>query len=203
MSDQPDPNAPVPPAPEAVDEEHAKQLASLGYLTMTSAPTGTLPDPKDEIATLEMLKKGLGLAKGGHAPESVAVLKELLQRNPRIVDAWEAYAQGLARLGRADEGHRAVSLQQVEVAVQVVCGRHRVEDEVEAAQVLLHLGGPAGDDDLVSAEPDRVVRLRRRGGEDDHARPEGGGELDAHVPEPAEADDADLLAGANVPVPQR
>ena len=95
-------------APEAVDEEHAKKLASLGYLTMTSAPTGALPDPKDEIATLEMLKKGLGLSKGGHVPESVAVLKELLERNPRIVDAWEAYAQGLARLGRADEAVAAI-----------------------------------------------------------------------------------------------
>ena len=95
-------------APEAVDEEHAKKLASLGYLTMTSAPTGALPDPKDEIATLEMLKKGLGLAKGGRVPESVAVLKELLGRNPRIVDAWEAYAQGLARLGRADEAVAAI-----------------------------------------------------------------------------------------------
>jgi tetratricopeptide (TPR) repeat protein len=95
-------------APEAVDEEHAKKLASLGYLTMTSAPSGTLPDPKDEIATLEMLKKGLGLAKAGRVPESVAVLKELLERNPRIVDAWEAYAQGLARLGRADEAIAAI-----------------------------------------------------------------------------------------------
>ena len=95
-------------APAAVDEEHAKKLASLGYLSMTSAPTGTLPDPKDEIATLAMLKKGLGLAKAGRLPESVAALEELLARNPRIVDAWEAYAQGLARLGRADEAVKAI-----------------------------------------------------------------------------------------------
>ena len=95
-------------APAAMDEEHAKKLASLGYLSMTSAPTGSLPDPKDEIATLGMLKRGLGLAKAGRVAESVAALKELLDRNPRIVDAWEAYAQGLARLGRADEAVAAI-----------------------------------------------------------------------------------------------
>lgn len=94
--------------PTAVDEEHARKLASLGYLSMTSAPSGTLPDPKDEIGTLEMLKEGLGLAKAGRVPESVEVLKRLLDRNPRIVDAWEAYAQGLARLGRADEAVAAI-----------------------------------------------------------------------------------------------
>jgi arylsulfatase A-like enzyme/Flp pilus assembly protein TadD len=95
-------------APEAVDEEHAKKLASLGYLTMTSAATGALPDPKDEIETLQLLKQGLSLAKAGRVPESTEVLKRLLDRNPRIVDAWEAYAQGLARLGRTDDAITAI-----------------------------------------------------------------------------------------------
>jgi tetratricopeptide (TPR) repeat protein len=95
-------------APEAVDEEQAKKLASLGYLTMTSAASGALPDPKDEIETLQLLKQGLGLAKAGRVPESTEVLKRLLDRNPRIVDAWEAYAQGLARLGRTDEALAAI-----------------------------------------------------------------------------------------------
>ncbi len=95
-------------APEAVDEEHAKKLASLGYLTMTSAATDALPDPKDEIETLQLLKRGLGLAKDGRVPESTEVLKRLLDRNPRIVDAWEAYAQGLVRLGRTDEALAAI-----------------------------------------------------------------------------------------------
>ena len=95
-------------APEAVDEEQAKKLASLGYLTMTSAAAGALPDPKDEVETLGLLKQGLGLAKAGRVPESTEVLKRLLDRNPKIVDAWEAYAQGLARLGRTDEAVAAI-----------------------------------------------------------------------------------------------
>jgi len=95
-------------APSAVDEEQAKKLASLGYLTMTTAGGGALPDPKDEIATLGLLKEGLGLAQAGRVPESVETLKRLLAKNPRIVDAWEAYAQGLARLGRTDEAIAAI-----------------------------------------------------------------------------------------------
>ncbi|HYN40764.1 MAG TPA: sulfatase-like hydrolase/transferase [Thermoanaerobaculia bacterium] len=95
-------------APEAVDEEQAKKLASLGYLTMTSAAGGVLPDPKDEIETLQLLKQGLGLAKAGRVSESTEVLKRLLDRNPRIVDAWEVYAQGLVRLGRKDEALAAI-----------------------------------------------------------------------------------------------
>lgn len=94
--------------PSAVDEEEAKKLASLGYVTMTTAGGGALPDPKDEIGTLEQLKRGLGLLKGGRTAESVETLRKLLERNPRLVDAWEAYAQGLARLGRADEAVAAI-----------------------------------------------------------------------------------------------
>lgn len=94
--------------PSAVDEEEAKKLASLGYVTMTTAGGGALPDPKDEIGTLEQLKRGLGLLKGGRTAESVETLRKLLERNPRLVDAWEAYAQGLARLGRADEAIAAI-----------------------------------------------------------------------------------------------
>ena len=50
-----------------------------------------------------------------------------------------------------------------------------------------------GDDDLVGAEAQRVLRLARRGREDDRVRPERVGELHAHVAQAAEADDADLL----------
>ena len=54
-----------------------------------------------------------------------------------------------------------------------------------------------------SAEPQRVFLLARRGGEDDDVRAERAGELHAHVAEPAEADDADLLALGDAPVAHR
>jgi choline-sulfatase len=96
-------------APQAVDPEQTKKLASLGYLSMTSSPTGgPAPDPKDEIETLQLLKEGLGLAAAGRYPESTATLEKLLARNPRIVDAWESYAQGLVRTGRPERALEAV-----------------------------------------------------------------------------------------------
>ena len=96
-------------APQAVDPEHAKKLASLGYLSMTSAQAGgPAPDPKDEIATLQLLKEGLGLAKAGRIQESTETLAKLLARNPRIVDAWESYAQGLVQTGRPEEALAAI-----------------------------------------------------------------------------------------------
>jgi arylsulfatase A-like enzyme/Tfp pilus assembly protein PilF len=96
-------------APQAVDADHARKLASLGYLSMTSSPTGgPAPDPKDEIATLQLLKEALGFARAGRFPESTATLEKLLARNPRIVDAWEAYAQGLVQTGRPNEALDAI-----------------------------------------------------------------------------------------------
>ena len=58
---------------------------------------------------------------------------------------------------RADQGDVAVAAQQVDVGVDVVLGGDGVEDEVEAAGVLGHLVGVAGEDDLIRAEAQRVV----------------------------------------------
>ena len=109
---------------------------------------------------------------------------------------------GEGLLGRADEGEVAVAAEQVDVGVDVVLGGDGVEDEVEAAGVLLHLVGVAGDDDLVGAEAERVLLLAGRGGEDDDVGAERVGELHAHVAQPAETDDADLLALGDAPVAQ-
>ena len=106
-------------------------------------------------------------------------------------------------VGRADQGEVAVAAEQVDVGVDVVLGGDGVEDEVEAAGVLLHLVGVAGDDDLVGAEAQRVFLLARRRGEDDDVGAERMGELHAHVAQPAETDDADLLALGHAPVAHR
>jgi len=95
-------------APAEVDPEHAKKLASLGYLSMTTAGGAALPDPKDEIGSLEKLKEGLGHLQADRLVEAVAALQQLLERNPRVLDAWELLAQALARLGRPDEALAAM-----------------------------------------------------------------------------------------------
>jgi hypothetical protein len=75
-----------------------------------------------------------------------------------------------------------------------------VEDEVEAAGVLLHLVGVAGDDDLVRAEAERVFLLAGRSGEDDDVSSERMGKLRTHVAQPAETDHAHFLTRRDAPV---
>ena len=58
-------------------------------------------------------------------------------------------SDGERLLWRADERDGAVPGQKVEVGINVVVRRDRIEDKVEAAGVLLHLVGIAGDDDFV------------------------------------------------------
>ena len=66
--------------------------------------------------------------------------------------------------------------------------------------MLLHLVGVSGNDHLIGAQAKRVLRLVRRRGEDDGVRPERMSEFDAHVAQPAETDDANLLALGHVPM---
>ena len=98
---------------------------------------------------------GFGDAADGRAGEAAAAHDQAEDGN------------GERLLRRADQGEVAVAAQQIEVSVDVVIGGDGVEDEVEAAGVLLHLVGIAGDDDFVRAEAKRVVFLVGRSGEDD------------------------------------
>lgn len=65
--------------------------------------------------------------------------------------------QGFLRC--ADKGDVAVATEQVEIGVNVVLGGYGVEDEVEAASVLLHFVGVAGDDHFVGTEAECVFLL--------------------------------------------
>ena len=150
-------------APSAVDPEHAKKLASLGYLSMTtSGSSGALADPKDEIASLTRLKEGLGYLQSGRPAEAAAALKELLERNPRVIDAWELLAQALVLLGRPDDAlaamKRTVELSPPEktnyiLAVANLCLQIGRPDEALAqANVARELGDPSADEVIARAE---------------------------------------------------
>ena len=79
---------------------------------------------------------------------------------------------------------------------------YRVENEIERAGVLLHLVGIRRHDHFVRADAKRVRCLVRRSGEGDDVRAECMRELHAHVAEPAETDDADVLPFGHAPVAQ-
>ena len=57
----------------------------------------------------------------------------------------------------ADNRDVALAMKQVDVGIDIVIGGDGVEDEIEAASVLLHLVGIAGDYDRVGAETKSVL----------------------------------------------
>src|ERR1700676_3445850 len=106
-------------------------------------------------------------------------------------------------LRRANQGHGAVELQQTQIRVQVVLRRDRVEDKVEAARMFFHLGVVLRNHHLVSSETQSVGGFAWGRGEQHDVSAEGMGKFYAHMPQPAKADNADLLSLPDFPVAQR
>jgi len=172
-------------APSAVDPEHAKKLASLGYLSMTtSGSSGALADPKDEIGSLTRLKEGLGYLQSGRPAEAAAELKELLDRNPRVIDAWELLAQALVQLGRPDDAlaamKRTVELSPPEktnyiLAVANLCLQiGRADEALAQANAARELGDPTADEVIARAE---LARGNLSGAEEAAKRALSGGRM--------------------------
>lgn len=95
--------------PKNVDPEEAAKLAALGYLGSSSAAAsgGELPDPKDHIADLELTAQATTLVNKGSYTEAVAILRDVVRRNPSFADAWTMLAKALDGAGRSDEAIEA------------------------------------------------------------------------------------------------
>jgi arylsulfatase A-like enzyme/predicted negative regulator of RcsB-dependent stress response len=96
-------------APQAVDSEHAQQLAALGYIgsSASTAPGEVLPDAKDHIGQIDEMKKGLVLFTEQKYEEAVTIFSALLEQNPRMIDLWSMQSRALAKLGRRAEAIEA------------------------------------------------------------------------------------------------
>lgn len=86
-------------APSAANAEEQRKLASLGYLVGTASAGGPLPDPKDKIASLQRLKRGVWLVERGQHREGAAALRSLLKESPDFADGWGYLAQALRQSG--------------------------------------------------------------------------------------------------------
>ena len=76
-------------APQNIDSEEAQKLAALGYLSSTTpASGGPLPDPKDRIGEIALLREGAQLTQARRFNEAIAKLETVLAANPRLSDAW-------------------------------------------------------------------------------------------------------------------
>src|SRR4029077_18889310 len=89
------------------------------------------------------------------------------------------------------------------MVIEVVIGGNGVDDEVETAGVLFHFVSIARNDDFIGTEPERVVLLVRRRGEDNDVSSERTTKHHGHVTKSPESDHADLLPFADTPVTHR
>lgn len=94
-------------APSAVDPEEAKKLEALGYLGSVKSTEGPLPDPKDRIGDLTVLRESNRLTAEGRHKEAAAALKAMLATNPRFTDAWAKLGSVYEEMGQDDEALHA------------------------------------------------------------------------------------------------
>jgi Flp pilus assembly protein TadD len=97
-------------APGVSDPETVKKLASLGYISATSAAAGrsNLPDPKDRIGALARLKEASRLSSTGKYGQAAEVLNALIRESPEMLDAREALARVFRAAGRPADAFDAL-----------------------------------------------------------------------------------------------
>jgi tetratricopeptide (TPR) repeat protein len=146
-------------APGPIDPEDAKKLASLGYLSSgASAGSGPLPDAKDEILLISELKKGAGYFHNGHHAEAIAVYRKLLEKNPRMLDVWDLYAQSLQKTKGAEAALAALkkgiaaspdgATHYFVAAANLCLMLGKTDEAVKLAEIARGRGDPAADDAL-------------------------------------------------------
>jgi arylsulfatase A-like enzyme len=97
-------------APGESDPETLRKLASLGYISAsrTNLAEKNLPDPKDRLPTLDLLKQASRLVSQHREDEAIASLTKLAEENPRMLDAWETLARTARHAGRPREALAAL-----------------------------------------------------------------------------------------------
>ena len=138
-------------APGESDPETLKKLASLGYISAsrTNISQKDLPDPKDRLGTLDLLKQATRLLSQHREDEAVASLTKLARENPLMLDAWETLARVARKAGRPREALAALeAADRLSPATpQILLGLadiHRELKQYEKARALALAAGEAG-----------------------------------------------------------
>ncbi|HWS71464.1 MAG TPA: sulfatase-like hydrolase/transferase, partial [Thermoanaerobaculia bacterium] len=94
--------------PTHIDPEEAKKLAALGYLSSSApAQSGPLADPKDGISQIAEMIAATRLMHEGKLAEAVTAFRAILEKNPRLSDAWNQLGEALETSGRLEEAAAA------------------------------------------------------------------------------------------------
>lgn len=75
---------------QPLDPEAAKKLAALGYsgTSRTASPAAALPNPRDEIESLDRFRQALTQAAAGMYASAIKSLEAIVKERPSMVDAW-------------------------------------------------------------------------------------------------------------------
>ena len=95
-----------------------------------------------------------------------------------------ANGDGQRRGRRAYHGERPIQFEQIEVRIHVMLGGNRIENEVEAARMFLHLRFVLRDHNFVGAEAQRVGSFVRGGREQHHIAPKAFANFTPMCPSP-------------------
>src|SRR5581483_7047626 len=100
------------PMPEAIDAETKAKLAALGYIGESrGAVPGPLPDPNQEIGTLEPMRKGIELASSNHIEEAIAAYREAIAHaSTPSADLLLPLGNLYLQAGKPDDAQRAGEL---------------------------------------------------------------------------------------------
>ncbi len=169
-------------APGSVDAATRRRLAALGYAAGAADPgDGPLPDPRQHLAALGDLEHGMALAAQDRFAPAVEVLSGLVQREPRMVDAWETLGRAWQGLGEPERAlaaygealSRSRSAPQIALAaagllLETRRPREAAEharlaldtDPVAARQVLARAALATGDLETAEREARRAVAER-------------------------------------------
>ena len=102
LEEYPVPSVEAARAPENLDEEAKRRLASLGYVGATATPVvrKDAPKPADMTALFETIDRASGAFAAGRYSEAVPFLKAILARDPFNIDATLRLATAYSSLGQ-------------------------------------------------------------------------------------------------------
>jgi arylsulfatase A-like enzyme/Tfp pilus assembly protein PilF len=112
LDDYPVPSPESARAPENLDDEARRRLASLGYVSAGAAPLvrKDAPRPADMIHVIEMIEKASGLFVNEQYAAVIPVLEDVLEADPHNLDATLRLATAHSALGH--EGQALTAFKQ-------------------------------------------------------------------------------------------
>ncbi|MFW6198894.1 MAG: sulfatase-like hydrolase/transferase, partial [Acidobacteriota bacterium] len=95
--------------PDPLGGDAAERLRALGYIGSAPADVGDgpLPDPKDKLPLLQDLTRGQSLVQARRPEPAVEILRDVIERDDRIVDAHVSLGNALFQLERYEEAAAA------------------------------------------------------------------------------------------------